>query len=312
MAISEFWEHSGSTASTVDQLTDEKVKESEKTLGYKLPHAYIDLLKAQNGGYLAKSVILCDDREIYLSTVLSLSDKGDTAMFGTHGASFWFEEWGYPRIGVPIALTISGGHELLFLDYTECGPDGEPSVTLVDQEVEYSQYKVADTFDELLTMLVTPESLEDSEGDKQKALEFVKTAPLGSALSELCDGFQEIPNVEEKIRNICIAIVEEKGFFALHNDPKSTLVYGIILLIYLVKHNSVSCDEFLEAYPQFLALPTDEYGPLSTLGYAPMFVREWLEKLIDSGDVFIEGNAMKVSNAWRSSLVTEAKSFGSF
>ncbi|MDR3159734.1 MAG: SMI1/KNR4 family protein [Zoogloeaceae bacterium] len=35
------------------ELTDEAVREAEQTLGVKLPKEYIELLKIQNGGYIA-------------------------------------------------------------------------------------------------------------------------------------------------------------------------------------------------------------------------------------------------------------------
>ena len=40
---------------------------------------------------------------------------------GDCGTEFWLEEWGYPAIGLVIADTISGGHDMVFLDYSECG-----------------------------------------------------------------------------------------------------------------------------------------------------------------------------------------------
>lgn len=42
------------------------------------------------------------------------------------GAKFMIEEWGYPPIGVGMADTPAGGHELIMLDYRACGKRGEP------------------------------------------------------------------------------------------------------------------------------------------------------------------------------------------
>ena len=40
---------------------------------------------------------------------------------GDSGAKMICKEWGYPDIGLPIALTASDGNEVIFLDYSECG-----------------------------------------------------------------------------------------------------------------------------------------------------------------------------------------------
>ena len=51
------------------------------------------------------------------------------------GNEFWISKVKYPPIGIVVADTISGGHDMIFLDYRECGPTGEPKVVRVDQEL---------------------------------------------------------------------------------------------------------------------------------------------------------------------------------
>ena len=78
------------------------------------------------------------------------------------GSKFWIEEWRYPEIGIAIADTISAGHQMIFLDYSDCGPDGEPCVVSVNQESNYEISYVADNFAEFIRGL---EPSEDEEMD---------------------------------------------------------------------------------------------------------------------------------------------------
>ena len=61
-------------------------------------------------------------------------------------------EWGYPPIGVVIFDTPSGGHDTVMLDYSVCGPRGEPRVVYVDED--RSVTLMADCFSEFVGKLV--------------------------------------------------------------------------------------------------------------------------------------------------------------
>ena len=89
-------------------------------LGYKLPQAYVELMKMHNGGL---------------------------------GNQFIIDEWKYPAIGVVICDTPSAGHDMVFLDYRECGPTGEPCAVHVDQEYNYKITKLANDFEEFISKL---------------------------------------------------------------------------------------------------------------------------------------------------------------
>ena len=99
---------------------DALIREVEEELGYKLPASYIALMKAHNGGIPTRCCCPVVGR-----------DKANT-LCGEMGTAFWVEEWEYPAIGVVICDTPSAGHDMVFLDYTACGREGEPCVTVVD------------------------------------------------------------------------------------------------------------------------------------------------------------------------------------
>ena len=73
------------------------------------------------------------------------------------------EEWGYPDIGIAICDCPSAGHDMVFLDYRECGPHGEPGVVHIDQEDDYLITPLADTFEEFVRGLVDEEDYDDEE-----------------------------------------------------------------------------------------------------------------------------------------------------
>ena len=49
-------------------------------------------------------------------------------------SQFWIDEWGHPPIGIYFADCPSAGHDMIALDYRDCGKSGEPCVVHVDQE----------------------------------------------------------------------------------------------------------------------------------------------------------------------------------
>ena len=131
-------------------VSEEDIKRVEEEFGYKLPDSYIELLKSQNGG--APFYALCyyeEDEEfipVYLTAIYGVDSKLDYSICGDSGAKMIYEKWGYPDIGLPIAFTINDGHEMVFLDYSDCGSKGEPKVVLIDQENDYKKTLLAENF----------------------------------------------------------------------------------------------------------------------------------------------------------------------
>ena len=137
--------------------SNELIAEVEQDLGYKLPKSYLELMKQHNGGFPAKTHFAKNEAEVEIVRFFSIGKDTDDSLCGKFGSEFMIKEWGYPQIGVAIADTISGGHEMIFLDYRELNQKGEPKVVLVDQESDYAIIPLANSFEEFIRGLTKSE-----------------------------------------------------------------------------------------------------------------------------------------------------------
>jgi hypothetical protein len=134
-------------------ITDEMIQSAHMELGYTLPKAYLGLLHSQNGGIPVRTnhrtcgpTSWAEDH-IAITGVYGIDRSKTHSLCGEFSTIFWMEEWGYPDIGLYFADCPSAGHDMLCLDYRDCGPDGEPRVVHVDQELDYAITPVADNFE---------------------------------------------------------------------------------------------------------------------------------------------------------------------
>jgi hypothetical protein len=147
-------------------FTDEHVAALERELGYTLPAAYIELMRYQNGGIPKKTNHRTQERtswatdHIAIHGMFSIGREKPNSLCGSFGSHFWIEEWGYPAIGIYFADCPSAGHDMVCLDYRECGPSGEPQVVHVDQEWGYQITFVAERFEAFIRGLESDEAFE--------------------------------------------------------------------------------------------------------------------------------------------------------
>jgi len=150
--------------------TDALIKEIEEELGYKLPESYIYLMKQQNGGIPVNTCFptttpTWGDNYAEISSIMGIGRDKSYSICGGLGSQFMIDEWGYPPIGVAICDCPSAGHDMIFLDYRECGPKGEPQVVHVDQERDYKITFLANTFEDFVRGLVNWEVYDDVDED---------------------------------------------------------------------------------------------------------------------------------------------------
>lgn len=166
--VSDFWDNCDYAQKEYvgEELTDELAASIESELGYKLPAAYIELMKFQNGGMpkltdhkTQKSTSWAKDH-IAITGIYGINKSKRSSLGGQFGSKFWAKEWGYPPIGVYFADCPSAGHDMLCLDYRECGPDGEPQVVHIDQELDYDITFVAENFEAFIRGLENCETFD--------------------------------------------------------------------------------------------------------------------------------------------------------
>ena len=149
--------------------TDEDFEKVEKDLGYRLPESYKVLMRIQNGGELRKNNFEGSFKRNWTSGsfdieyISGVDSSKRYSLCGEFGSKCWIVEWTYPQLGIAICGTSSGGHDMIFLDYSDCGPEGEPCVVHIDQEGGYEITYLADNFKDFVDGLFP--SLDDEYED---------------------------------------------------------------------------------------------------------------------------------------------------
>ena len=123
--------------------TEKMFSEAEKTLGYKLPESYRRLMRGHNGGMPKKGLFVLpgagfdEPDEVNITGIMGVDPNKTNSLCGSFGSRFMIDEWGYPDIGIAICDCPSTGHKMVFLDYRDCGRDGEPAVVHINQKKDY-------------------------------------------------------------------------------------------------------------------------------------------------------------------------------
>lgn len=141
-------------------LTDAMLASVEQELGFRLPRAYVALMRHQNGGVprntcfpTSTSTSWASDH-IAISGIMGIGRTRLYSLLGSLGSPAMQDEWGYPTFGVCLCHCPSAGHDMVMLDYRECGPEGEPRVVHVDQEFGMAVTVLAPDFERFVRGLV--------------------------------------------------------------------------------------------------------------------------------------------------------------
>ena len=151
MDLNNLWDEKNE-AYTAEPFSEDMLRNIENELGYKLPESYIYLMRVRNGGRPKNCRVgkWCYEIRQIFGIGKEMSNR-----YG-----FYTEDAGYPKIGVPICDSFDDG-PMVFLDYRECGNEGEPKVVKVDVEMNSIEVLAKD-FESFIKML-SPEKEDYSD-----------------------------------------------------------------------------------------------------------------------------------------------------
>ena len=160
--LSSFWEDSAHAREHYigSFPSQDIIRDVEQDLGYKLPQSYIALMLRQNGGIPVNNCFPTNTRtswaenHVAITGIMGIGREKTYSLCGELGSKFMMEEWGYPDIGIYFCDCPSAGHDMICLDYRNCGASGEPQVVHVDQEDNYKVTFLANSFTGFIKGLV--------------------------------------------------------------------------------------------------------------------------------------------------------------
>lgn len=141
----------------------------ESELGYKLPASYVALMQRRNGGAPTRTSFPTTTRtswsedHVAITAFKGIGRDRIWSLCGRLGSRQSIEEWGYPEIGIYFGDCPSAGHDMIALDYRDCGPAGEPGVIHVDQEIDYRITRLAPDFETFVRGLYVHEYDDDDD-----------------------------------------------------------------------------------------------------------------------------------------------------
>jgi hypothetical protein len=147
-------------------LTEAMVRDAEHVLGVVLPGTLLALLRIQNGGGVAAARSAHPTGEptswaadhVPFEYLMGIGRaEGRLSILDT---PYLVEEWDLPA---PVVLLTGDGHWWIALDYRECGPEGEPSVTWLDADAE-EELALAPDFRSFAEALTPPPEHQESSG----------------------------------------------------------------------------------------------------------------------------------------------------
>ncbi|EDW21735.1 SMI1/KNR4 family protein [Bacillus pumilus] len=200
-----FWNKDRESEETFKKINEKGIAKAEKKLGVILPDTYKKLILEQNGGYTLHNAFPTDQPNGWAEDHVSFDHlRGIAKDEGIMDSDYLIEEWELPE---GLVLICGDGHTWIALDYRETKE--HPPVHYFDLEDE-TDFKLADSFDELLAGHYTAEdSEEDGMSDEEWQAEYEKqNKPLSK--EEVKDIFlTKDPEQLSKIANFQVEQIDD-------------------------------------------------------------------------------------------------------
>ncbi|MEZ4317226.1 MAG: SMI1/KNR4 family protein [Myxococcota bacterium] len=250
-------------------------------------------MRSQNGGipkktcFPTRSPTSWADDHVAITGILGIGRTQTYSLLGDLGSLFMQEAWGYPTFGVCVCTCPSAGHDMIMLDYRECGPDGEPTVVHVDQGRDFAVTFLAEDFETFVRGLVDESEYDESEAELAEALDRIDHGTFSTGLAEALRLAPDPVRTERALRVLLREVATEKGYFAL---------------LHATARPVRSSDAFLESYRDLLAFGD---GQITTRGYAPGFIEDWMKARRASAKIVERNGTLVLSEAHRRAVADQ-------
>ena len=290
--------------------TDELINSIEIELGYKLPASYKELIKMHNGGIPKRDCFPTTtptswaEDHVAITGIMGIGRNKIYSLCGDLGSQFMIDEWGYPDTGVFICNCPSAGHDMIMLDYSNCGKDGEPEVVHIDQEYDYRKTYLAKDFESFIRGLVSSDIYDTSKEELIQTFDTFKTGRFSDILEDYFKKDTTI-NFDRILRNLFTELTKQKNYFGLHADELSHLAYDIQFYLLSINKIILTREEFAKEYPPMVAIGNNE---ISTGGYADFFL-DWFDQRINSKQIIKTLDKLTFTDDYKQQLFEKIKKY---
>ena len=113
-----------------NDVSDDLIKSIENDLGFKLPQSYIFLMKKHNGGILKKNCAQINRKKRYydIEAIFGIGRTQNCSIYEVNKEKDYYED---NLIAIGYTFERDGK---IYLDYNECGTEGEPRVIAIDRD----------------------------------------------------------------------------------------------------------------------------------------------------------------------------------
>ena len=134
----------------IKPVTEQEVKEAEKSLGVTLPDTYVELCNHQNGGYLIYNAFPTSVENSWADDHIDGSRLYGICKEGILLTDYLLDEWDLPK---GLVLIAGEGHSWTALDYRQ--KKENPPVIYLEEgaEMEWREIPLADSFEKYISKL---------------------------------------------------------------------------------------------------------------------------------------------------------------